>query len=387
MSGSKFSPLEDLLVFVLETLSPCDIKFISDHITARDEGSIQARLNQSDYWNNTRQFKKLPLLMFEIIFILDGNWTSRSLMLLTSKRIIPLRCRGQVCIHEFSIPQVKLHHSPTASHGLNTKELSSFIANNCKKEHVPMLKKDPAVLDEFLIKAKLDFRVFNVHTKKRMEVKEDPNRMIVIDAEGEIHLEPHHEATLTNIVKAIGKTRWEETVHLLLAQHEHIVDFDAEDVEIFRRFAQYYRRNLDQDLVSREWSREEEKCVIFLHSCWSPAMSGEGLWHHIARHLQGRNGQQVKARFLRQTDNQLDLTLANITKYAGDTSKPAVYYQAKGHVISLTIYLKSTAGMEVTTRLQREVRFLVAGTTEEMFLLPCKYTALRSVSSLNFFDR
>ena len=365
------------MVFVLETLSPCDIKFISDHVTAKDEGSIEARLNQSDYWSNTRQFKKIPLLMFEIIFILDGNWTSRSLMLLTSKRIIPLRCRGNVCIHEFSIPQVKLHHNPQSSHGINTKELSSFIANNCKKEHVPMLNKDPAVLDEFLIKAKLDFRVFNVHSKKSTEEKEAPNRLIVIDAEGEIHLEPHHQTSLSNIVKAIGKTRWEETVHLLLAQHEHIVDFDAEDVEIFRRFAQYYRRNLDQDLVSREWRREEEKVIIFLHSCWSKAMAGEALWHHIARHLQGRTGQQVKARFLRETDSPLDLTLANLKKYPGDTSKPAVHYQARGHVISLTIYLKSTAGMEVTTRLQREVRFLVAGTSQEMFLLPCKYTALR----------
>ena len=387
MSENKFSALEDLLVFVLETLSPCDLKFISDHIPARDEASIEARLNQSAYWSNTRQFKKIPLLMFEIIFILDGNWTSRSLMLLTSKRIIPLRCRGNVCIHEFSIPQVKLHHSPDTPHGLNTEELSSFIANNCKKEYVPMLKKDPAVLDEFLAKAKVDFRVFNVHSKKTVEKKEAPSRLIVIDAQGEIHLAPHHEDTLTNIVKAIGKTRWEDTVHLLLAQHEHIVDFDAEDVEIFRRFAQYYRRNLDQDMVSRDWTREEEKSLIFLHSCWSKAMPGEGLWHHIARHLQGRNGQQVKARFLRETDNPEDLCLANLTKYPGDLSKPAVYYQAKGHVISLTIYPKSTAGMEVTTRLQREVRFLVAGTTEEMFLLPCKYTALRSVSSLNFFDR
>ena len=240
-----------------------------------------------------------------------------------------------------------------------------------------MLSKDPAVLDEFLIKAKLDFRVFNVHSKKSTEEKEAPNRLIVIDAEGEIHLEPNHQTSLSNIVKAIGKTRWEETVHLLLAQHEHIVDFDAEDVEIFRRFAQYYRRNLDQDLVSREWRREEEKVIIFLHSCWSKAMAGEALWHHIARHLQGRTGQQVKARFLRETDSPLDLTLANLRKYPGDTSKPAVHYQAKGHVISLTIYLKSTAGMEVTTRLQREVRFLVAGTSQEMFLLPCKYTALR----------
>ena len=58
------------------------------------------------------------------------------------------------------------------------------------------------------------------------------------------------------------------------------------------------------------------------------------------------------------------------------TGVPALV-MAKGHVISLTIYLKSTAGMEVTTRLQREVRFLVAGTSQEMFLLPCKYTALR----------
>ena len=96
--------------------------------------------------------------------------------------------------------------------------------------------------------------------------------------------------------------------------------------------------------------------------------------------MQGRTGHQLKATFLRQTEteNPCDLTLANLNKYSGDRSKPAVYYNTKGHVISLTIFMKSTAGMDVTTRLQREVRLLVAGTEEEMFLLPCKYNALRS---------
>ena len=93
--------------------------------------------------------------------------------------------------------------------------------------------------------------------------------------------------------------------------------------------------------------------------------------------MQGRTGHQLKTRFLRKTENHLDLCLANLSKYGGDSSKPAVYYNTKGHVISLTIFMKSTAGMDVTTRLQREARFLVAGTQEEMFLLPCKYNALR----------
>ena len=106
-------------------------------------------------------------------------------------------------------------------------------------------------------------------------------------------------------------------------------------------------------------------------------MPSEGLWYHIARHLYARNAQQLKARFLRQTENHLDMNLNNLKKYPGDTSKPVVYYHSKGHVISLTIFMKSTAGLEVTTRLQREARFLVVGTEEEIFLLPCKFTALR----------
>ena len=377
MSSNKFCPLDDLLVFTLETLSPCDINFISGHLERRDEKSIEARLNTSEYWSNTRQFKKIPLMVFEIIFILDGHWISRSLMLLTSKRLIPLRCRDNVCIHEFSIPQVKLHHNPQTCHGLKAEELSSFIKNNCKKEYMSALSKSPAEINEFLVAAKVDFKEFNVHSNKYVENIKDPRKLIVVNEKGEIHLEPEHQQTLKNIVNAIGKTHWEDTVTLLLTKHDHIIDYDAEDIEIFKLFAQYYRRNLDQDMVCRDFTRDEEKCLLFLYKCWSGTMPGEGLWYHIARHLHGRNGQQLKARFLRQTENHLDITLNNLKKYQGDTSKPVVYYHSKGHVISLTIFMKSTAGLEVTTRLQREARFLVVGTEEEIFLLPCKFTALR----------
>ena len=55
----------------------------------------------------------------------------------------------------------------------------------------------------------------------------------------------------------------------------------------------------------------------------------------------------------------------------------ATFNHDKGFVFSLTIFQKNTTGLDVTSKLQREVRFLVAGTPEEIFLLPCKYTAIR----------
>ena len=59
-----------------------------------------------------------------------------------------------------------------------------------------------------------------------------------------------------------------------------------------------------------------------------------------------------------------------------------VHCYKNGHVISLTIFPKTTAGMEVTVRLQKEVRLLVMGTQEELFLQPCKYTALRCAHTM-----
>ena len=37
-------------------------------------------------------------------------------------------------------------------------------------------------------------------------------------------------------------------MQLLLAVHDSEIDFDAEDIEIFKRVAGYYRANLDTDM-------------------------------------------------------------------------------------------------------------------------------------------
>lgn len=190
-------------------------------------------------------------------------------------------------------------------------------------------------------------------------------------------MEAEHEQTLKNIVKAIGKNRWEDATQLLLASHEHAVDFDAEDIEIFKRVAGYYQKNLDPDKSFGAFTVDEDKCIIFLWKIWNKSMQGDNLWNHIARHMVGRNAPQVKNRFLRVSENSKALTLENIKKYTHDFSRPATFNHDKGFVFSLTIFQKNTEGLDVTSKLQREVRFLVAGTPEEMFMLPCKYTAIR----------
>ena len=65
--------------------------------------------------------------------------------------------------------------------------------------------------------------------------------MVRIDAGGRVVLAPEHEATLRHIVKAIGKNKWAEATQLLLAVYDSEIDFDAEDVEIYKRVAGYFR--------------------------------------------------------------------------------------------------------------------------------------------------
>jgi len=380
-----FSAVEDLLIYILDTLSPFDAKFISDHMGRRNETAIADRLNNSNYWKKTISFKKLPIFMFEVIFIRDGNWTSRSLLLLTAKRMVPLRCKQDTCIHEFAIPQAKLLYAPQSSFGINSDEMCKFIDNHVKKEHLPFLSKDMTTLEEFMEAAKIDFRNFNQKNTTKVKTcslpaQRDKNpdmRPLHISERGVVTMEVEHQQTLCNIVKAIGKNRWEDATQLLLAAHDHVVDFDAEDIEIFKRIAGYYQKNLDPDKSVGVFTEDEDKCIIFLHKIWNKTMQGDNLWNHIARHLHGRNAPQVKNRFLRSTQSSKDLTLENINKYAHDFSRPAIFNHDKSHVFSLTIFQKSTVGIDVTTKLQREVRFLVSGTPEEIFMLPCKYTAIR----------
>ena len=351
--------LDDLVLFCLDTLSPCDINFIRDHHSVVDKSSIEERLNNPDYWSNVGSFKKMPLFLFEIIFIKDGHWISRSLMILTSNKLIPLTCSQSKCIHEFSVPQVKLQCLKESSHGLNSAELANFVSKNCKKEHLSAFNKSEREMEKLLMEAKLNFREFNVHSQTERSNDFNQNDPIIVDVSGDIHMNAQHQQTLKNIVSAIGKNKWEDATHLLMEHHDNIVDFDAEDTEIYKRMAAYYRLHLDEDLHLRDFSSDEEKWVVILHKMWKDLIKGEGLWLHIARHMPGRHAGQIKQRFLRISNNDQDMTGKG------------------GYAMALSIFPKTSSGMEATTKLQKEVRFLLIGTQEEVHLVPCKYSALR----------
>ena len=284
-------------------------------------------------------------------------------------------------------------HREDTSHGLDTEALVKFVARNCKQEHVPALRMTVETMDEFIRASGINFRGFNHKTSGKGDSQDvNPDKMllnvetspIIVDAQGEIHMRPHHEKTLQSIVKTIGKNRWEDATMLLLNHFENIIDFDAEDVEIYKRMASYYRTRLDPDMEVREFTEDEDKCVIFMFKTWEKSVQGDAIWPLIARHLPGRNGGQVRGRMLRgrpirgECSSHVTSSDQSMTLLASLRQFPEEVHSYKhGHVISLTIFPKTTAGMEVTVRLQKEVRLLVMGTQEELFLQPCKYTALR----------
>jgi len=381
-----FSEVEDLVVQSLDMLSPFDAKFISEHMSKRSEQEIEDRLNDEDFRKKALEFKKVQCFTFEIIFIRDRTVVNKTLMFLTSKQIVPLRCKSRDCQHDFGIARAQLSFSPKSPYGFETSELCKFIADNAKKEHLPYLRRNVYTMEEFMEAANIDFRNITPNSDNQPSkmvvtletIKKSGESPIKIDTSGKVFLNAEHESTLKKIVKAVGKNRWEDTTQLLLAVFDHEIDFDAEDVEIFKRVAGYYRQNLDPDQNVGTFILDEDKSIMFLYKAWHKTMQGDNLWNHIARHMKGRTAPQVKNRFLRITQNPNDITLDNMKNFPDDPTNPATYNYNHAHVFSLTIFPKSsTTIMDITTKLQHEVRFLVAGTPKEIFLLPCKYTAVR----------
>jgi len=380
-----FTELEDWVVHSLDMLSPFDAQFIHEHMKTKSEQLITDRLNDHEFRKRSSEFKKVPLFTFELIFIRDRIVVSKTLMMLTSKEIIPLRCKRRDCEHDFGLPRAQLAFSPKSPYGFETIELCQFIANNAKKEHLPYLRRNVYTMEEFLEKANIDYR-------NATPYGDQPSKMVVtldslkkegvtplrIDASGRVFLNKEHETTLKKIVKAVGKNRWEDTTQLLLACFDHEIDFDAEDIEIYKRVAGYYRHNLDADQKVLPFVETEDKCIMFLYKTWHKTMQGDNLWNHIARHMKGRTAPQVRNRFNRTTQNPEDITLENMKNFSDDLNNPSTYNYNNAYVFSLTIFPKSsTTIMDITTKLQHEVKFLVAGTPRELYLLPCKYTAVR----------
>jgi len=383
----KYSDVtDDWIIRSLDLLSPFDVDFISDHLRRKTKSEIEYRLNDIQFRKEASEFKKIPTFVFEIIFLRDRVVASKCLMLLTSSEIIPLPCRTRDCPHDFTIPRVDLAFSPKSPYGFEVGELCSFISSKAPPDYLPYLRRNIYTMEEFLNAANIDYR--NVlpngeDQPSRMIVtkdtlKKDSGGPVKIERSGRVLLTREHEETLRHIVKAIGKNKWEEATQLLLAVYDSEIDFDAEDVEIYKRIAGYFRHNLDVDQKAGPITEEEDKCVMYLYKAWHKTMQGDNLWNIIARHLKSRTAPMLRNRFSRLTPGTLDLNLDNMKRNSDDLTHPATFHFNNAHVISLTIFPKASSTiMDITTKLQHEVRLLVAGTQLEIFLLPCKYTAIR----------
>ena len=143
--------------------------------------------------------------------------------------------------------------SPKSPYGFEVKELCNFISETAKPDYLPYLRRNVYTMEDFLSTAQIDYRNILPNGEEqpaRMIVtkdtlKKDSPAPVKIDNSGRVILTSEHQKTLRHIVKAIGKNKWEEATQLLLAVYDSEIDFDAEDVEIYKRIAGYFRHNLD----------------------------------------------------------------------------------------------------------------------------------------------
>lgn len=396
-SEDMFTEFEDLIIHALDTISPFDSKFISEHLIRREEATVERRLTDHEFRKKSFAFGKLPVLMFEVLFLNEGIQRSRSLMLLTQTQLVSLRCKQQAaCNHGTGLEVLRIVYHPKSRFGIDTGDLCQFILTHIPNKYMPYLRLNVSKLEEYLEAGKVNFHKaalgsssFSKRDMKQLlktavtmdSLRQPGGEPIKIDETGRLTMTSEHEKTLIKIVKAVGKTRWEDATKLLLAVHEHEIDFDVEDTEIFSRIGGYYQLKLDPDLETGVFTEGEDKCIVFLHKFWVKTMVEDSIWKQIARHMAGRSTNQVKNRFLRNSTTATDLTLENIEKFSEDPTNPATYNNDMAHVFALTVVPKNKEGtptnQEVTCKLQHEVRFLVCGTLKEIFLLPCKETAVR----------
>ena len=386
----QFTEIEDLIIHALDTVSPFDAKFISDHMPGRDEQQIERRLTDHSFRKLSFTFQKLPFLMFEMIFVSESNERSSSLMLLTQKSLLQLKNKHGWCDTRYNLEVLELRYNSKTRFGIDVGALCEFIITNIPSIHMPYLRRNVREIEAFLEASNINYRKPNTKrdlkqllNKVQQEVTMESLRvegksLIRIDEEGELHLSEDHEEMLRKIVANVGVNHWEEVTKLLLAVFEYEVDVDLDDDEIYDKIKCYYESKLDPNMASGFFTEEEDKCIIYMYKYWSKIMEDDQIWKQISQHLVGRSANQVKNRFLRTSQSPLDLTLENILKYPDDKTNPATFNSDLAHMYSLTIVQKNLpSDLEITSKLQQETRFLVLGTSKEMFVLPCKDTAIR----------
>ena len=136
----QFTDTEDLVIYALDTISPFDAKFISQHMVDRDEHQIERRLVDHNFRKKSFNFQKLPLMMFEMVFVSESNERMPSLMILTQKQLLQLSPKGSWCQYGPGIETIEMHYTNKTRFGIDTSALCEFIITNIPNMHMPYLR-------------------------------------------------------------------------------------------------------------------------------------------------------------------------------------------------------------------------------------------------------
>ena len=136
----QFTDTEDLVIYALDTISPFDAKFISQHMADRDEHQIERRLVDNAFRKKSFNFQKLPLMMFEMVFVSESNERMPNLMILTQKQLLQLTPKGSYCQYGPGIETIEMHYTNKTRFGIDTSALCEFIITNIPNMHMPYLR-------------------------------------------------------------------------------------------------------------------------------------------------------------------------------------------------------------------------------------------------------
>ena len=87
-SQDCYSQVDDWIIRSLDLLSPFDTDFISQHFRGKTKTEIEYRLNDPHFRQGAKEFKNVPIFIFEMIFIRDRVEAYKCLMMLTTKQVV-----------------------------------------------------------------------------------------------------------------------------------------------------------------------------------------------------------------------------------------------------------------------------------------------------------
>lgn len=385
---SAFTDQEDMALHALDLISPFDINFISSHMPKRTAKDIERRLDDNEFRKKYFLFQKIPSFLFCITFSNNKQLKFRSLMLVSETLISNLLCVQKTCVHGSDIPEVFLDYDGKSKLGFHITDLVTFINENCPERFKAALEMTEERLEGLFVESKISFHRYgtaigHMYNKKKsrsktsvsLRVKECP----MLIQGGRLTLTDEHCAYLVKIVSAIGKKNWDMVLTLI----EEIFGRTRPTIKkdrIVRLLRDEYLNHLDPDIHRGQFTEDEDKCLLMLYKQFYQSCVGNMamVWKGLARHMPGRTETECKERLSRQSTNKYDLTLDNLDLEDVQEDVPSIFYYNDSHVFALTVIPKEIPkDLDIPTKLQMESRFLVAGTLDEIFILPCQASALR----------